>query len=108
MVSQGDEGIRFVVLQHRIVARFVLSNQLPFENQGIARTLGDNEVDVVRVLDQPGNHFSIGIGREVRLDARTQVCGLTDVGDPLVSPPEKVDSGLAGQVKASGVERHVG
>ncbi len=71
MISQGDEGVRFVVLQHRVVARFVLSNQLPLENQGIARTLGNNEVNAVRVLNQSRNHLPIGIGYEVRLDTRT-------------------------------------
>jgi len=88
MVRQGDEGKRFVVLQHRVVARFVLPNQLSFEYQGIARTIGNDEVNAGRVLDQSRNHRSVGIRYEVRLDARTQVSGLSDIGDPLVSPPE--------------------
>ena len=47
MVRQGDEGIRFIVLQHRVVARFVLPNQLSFEYQGITWTLGNDEVNAV-------------------------------------------------------------
>ena len=51
VVGQGDEGVRLVVLQHRVVAGLVLPDQLPLQNQGVARALGHDEVDPVRVLD---------------------------------------------------------
>ena len=97
--SERDEWIRFVIHQHRVVSRFVLTNQLSLKDQRFGRSLGDNIFDVIRFCDQFRDLLSILLGCKIRSHSGAQIRCFANVLHSPVGPFEKVDSGLAGEVE---------
>ena len=106
LVGHRKVGEGFPVFEHGIESGHVLSNQLPLEDEGGLRGLGDNAFDVVGPCHQFRNHVAVGVARKVGTNALVEARGLADVEDSALGVFEEVDARFVWQVSRSQVHGH--
>ena len=93
-----DVGILLVILQHRIIRRTVLFNQVIFQDQRFHFRIGHNIFKKVNPADHmPNPDAAVAAALKVLADAASQVDGFADIQDG-VAFVHDVDARLFGQL----------
>ena len=94
-----DEWVGFVILQQRVVAWFVLSDELALKDERLAGRSGDDTIDVVRLCDQHGDHIAIGILGEVGTNPVLKMSRFADIQNSIICGLEQIHTGLSRQMQ---------
>ena len=106
LVGHGEVREGFAVFQHGVEPGHVLSNELPFEDEGCLRCLGDDAFDVVCSSDKFGNHVPVWIGCKVGAYTLVETGGFSDVQHPALFCFEQIDARFVWKVGRSQIHGH--
>ena len=94
-----DEGIGLVILQHGVIFRAVLFDQVALQNQGFQLGIGDNVLKPCNM----GDHLLdlgalVAAALEILADTVLQADGFSNVDDLILFTMHNVDTRLTGQL----------